>query len=147
MEAARADRCEAAYLRYLTELVEIMKLTAAERGPRLEASQRPVMVLPLEPLMKQSEEKKFCRWLLNGQAHLQCARVGLALERYRQAHGRWPKTLQDLVPTYLGEFATDPFDGSPLHYVIMEDGVTVSAPGSPVSFRLWDVKKRSGGRQ
>jgi hypothetical protein len=149
MEAARADRCEAAYLRYLTELVEIMKLPAAERGPRLETFQRPIMALPqiLQSLMGQLHEKKACLRLLKGQARFQCALAGLAVERYRIANGRWPGRLEDLVPAYLDQSPTDPLDGAPLSYAPTGDGVAITAGKSGVTFRLWDVKKRAAAGQ
>jgi lysophospholipase L1-like esterase len=147
IDAARASTCEAAYLRYLTELVEMVQLPPAERAQRLEGLQRPKMALPqpLQAMMVGFDEKKGCRWLLKGQAQLQCALAALAIERYRRDHGRWPERLQDLLPAYLSTVPTDPFDGSPLRLVPTEDGVVISGLDSRVSFRLWDAKKRHRG--
>jgi hypothetical protein len=95
------------------------------------------------------------------QAVLRCAVVGLALERRRLDAGRWPDDLKGLVPGYLGAVPLDPFDGRPLRYKRLPDGVLVysigpdgpdhggslnrkdiGAKGSDVGFRLWDVASR-----
>jgi ABC-type Na+ efflux pump permease subunit len=44
------------------------------------------------------------------------ARTACALERYRQAHGRWPDTLEALVPDYLPRLPADVMRGRPLSY-------------------------------
>ena len=49
-------------------------------------------------------------------AHLRLARVALALERYRHANKELPAELTALVPEYLPEIPTNPFDGSPINY-------------------------------
>lgn len=40
----------------------------------------------------------------------------IAVERYRLKNGALPKSLQDLVPTYMTSLPTDPFSGSGYHY-------------------------------
>jgi hypothetical protein len=44
------------------------------------------------------------------------ARTALAVERYRLAVGRLPARLEELVPQYLAQVPTDPFDGQPMRY-------------------------------
>ncbi|MCD6416745.1 MAG: hypothetical protein J7M08_08640 [Planctomycetes bacterium] len=39
-----------------------------------------------------------------------------ALRCYRDAHGRLPQRIEELVPQYLDEVPRDPFDGKPLRY-------------------------------
>lgn len=56
-------------------------------------------------------------------------RVALAAERYRLAHGDWPRELSELVPAYLEKLPADPFDGEPLRYVRHDDGITVYSVG------------------
>jgi hypothetical protein len=49
---------------------------------------------------------------------LRCARMAVAIERYRLAHeGKLP-SLSELVPHYLGDLPRDPANGEPLHYEI-----------------------------
>jgi ABC-type transport system involved in multi-copper enzyme maturation permease subunit len=164
----------AALLRFLTRFVEIAKLPAEER---------------VAPLHEWAEEHKelpsLARCLTGGttwkpslmrmadvHAHhdalIRCAVVTTAVERYRRAHGRWPDTLQSLLPQFLARVPKDPYDGQPLRYRIVSDGVvlysigpdgqddggtnltqtrvvlrgTSSSEGSDVGFRLWNVEQR-----
>lgn len=43
--------------------------------------------------------------------------AGIALERYRRAHGTYPATLAELVPAYLTAIPLDPWDGKPIKYL------------------------------
>ena len=94
------------------------------------------------------------------QAQLRCAIVGLAMERYRLAHGRWPKKLAELIPEQLPLLPSNPFDGSPLSLERLPDGFLINAvrPANKdgysdsrgfftsgkgkAAFRLWDVSAR-----
>ena len=53
---------------------------------------------------------------LRARAHLELATTALALERYRLAEGKLPERLEELVPHYLQEVPSDPFDGNPIRY-------------------------------
>jgi hypothetical protein len=94
-------------------------------------------------------------------AHVRCLAAALAAERYRREHGAWPESLDKLVPAQLTEVPLDPYDGQPLRYRRLADGVTIYAvggdgvdngglfdrenavrPGTDVGVRLWDVKHR-----
>ncbi len=55
--------------------------------------------------------------------------VACALERHHLAHGRYPKTLQDLAPTALKSLPEDWMSGHPFLYRPTEDG----------RFELWSV--------
>ncbi len=58
-------------------------------------------------------------------AGVDCARVALAIERYRLAKGSLPKELADLTPRYIDKVPIDPFDGKPLRYKLTEPGYIV----------------------
>jgi hypothetical protein len=96
-------------------------------------------------------------------AYLRCLTTLLALERYRQAKGTWPARLDELMPKLLKAMPLDPFDGKPLRYKKLADGVIVysvgtdgiddggkinppTKPGPPprrdLGLRLWNVKHR-----
>ena len=95
-------------------------------------------------------------------ALLRTAVVGVAVERFRLAHGRWPASLAELPKDILPAIPLDPFDGQPLRYVKRADGVTVysigldetddggkirvgkttSDPGQDIGFRLYDPAHR-----
>jgi hypothetical protein len=95
------------------------------------------------------------------QAQVRCLAAALAAERYRRKHADWPKTLDSLTPDLLAAVPLDPFDGKPLRYRRLADGVAVYSvgpdgvddngtfdrtapirPGTDLGFRLWDVKHR-----
>jgi len=94
-------------------------------------------------------------------ASLRCAAAGLAVERYRQKHSRWPDRLAELVPEFLAAVPTDPFDGAPLRLARRDEGVMVYSIGrdkrddggsfdalrnpkqsADVGFRLWHPDRR-----
>ena len=54
--------------------------------------------------------------------------TAIALRLYRKERGRYPETLQELVPKYLPSVPIDPFDGKPLRY--RREGA---------GFRLWSI--------
>lgn len=83
----------------------------------------------------------------------------VACERYRIRHGRWPESLQALVPEFLDKVPTDPYDGQPLRYRRLPDGAIVYSVGpnrkdeggtrtdakrnhDDIGRRLWDPNKR-----
>jgi hypothetical protein len=87
--------------------------------------------------------------------------IALALERFRLAEKRWPAELTELVPAYLPAVSRDPFDGQPMRYRKLADGVIVysigpdgqdnggamnrarpTAEGTDLGFRLWDAAAR-----
>jgi hypothetical protein len=102
------------------------------------------------------------------EARLRCAAAAVDAERYRLRHGRWPETLEALVPDFLREVGLDPFDGRPLKcrrladgfviYAVGPDGIDdggnvknsaippdkVVSPtgGTDIGFRLWDPAYR-----
>jgi hypothetical protein len=58
-------------------------------------------------------------------ARIRCARVALAVERFRGSHGYLPEKLADLGSETLGVVTLDPFDGAPLKYKIIPKGFVV----------------------
>src|SRR5205085_10074692 len=100
--------------------------------------------------------------LQHGHARLLCAVAALAVERHRLARGAWPASLDALVPDFLPGVPDDPFDGRPLRYRRLADGVVVYSvgpdgaddggnlaeplprppDGKDVGVRLWDEAHR-----
>ena len=63
-------------------------------------------------------------------ALIRCARVVVAVERYRLAHGQsLPSRIEDLVPSELDVVPIDPFSGMPLRFVAEERGYVVYSLG------------------
>ena len=152
----------AAMLRYMNRYVELAKLPPEQQHPgfrQLEATTKdqPVLVRLLVPALgKVSEAAR------RSQAQLRCAIVAAAAERYRLAKGQWPGTLDVLKEAgYVREAPTDPYDGQPLRWLRLDDGLEVysvgpdgednggkmdrqnpTTPGTDLGFRLWDVARR-----
>jgi hypothetical protein len=94
-------------------------------------------------------------------ANVRCMLTLLAVERYRRQQGAWPKTLAELTPKLLKAVPLDPYDGKPLRYMEVPDGVIVysigpdraddggrinrahpAATGTDIGYQLWDVPWR-----
>jgi hypothetical protein len=54
----------------------------------------------------------------------------LAVERFRLATGQFPRHLQQLAPAFLPQIPTDPFDGAPLRYRLLDNGYVVYSIGA-----------------
>lgn len=78
---------------------------------------------------RNATERKVVEGQFRSDMQLEVARAALALERYRQATGNWPATLQDLVPAYLDEVPTDVFANGPLQYRRLPQGAVVHSVG------------------
>ena len=80
---------------------------------------------------------------LRDHTRLSCVLTGLAAERFRLAHKRWPKDLQELCPAYLKEVPTDPFDGKPLKLVQRGHGIIIYSVDKDGKDDGGDVHKKS----
>jgi hypothetical protein len=91
-----------------------------------------------------------------------CLIALLAVERYRLKEKRWPDSLEALKPALLKDIPLDPFDGKPIRYRKVADGVVVYTVGhdgaddggnldrnrpltrgTDLGYRLWDVASRN----
>ena len=100
-------------------------------------------------------------WLGINDAQLRTAVAALAAERFRIDHGRWPESLDQLVPRYIKAVPRDPFKEGPLKLVKLPDGVFIYSvgfdgkddggkinpklrirDGADTGFRLWNVDQR-----
>ena len=71
-------------------------------------------------------------------ARLRCARVALAVERYRLKHGgALPSSLKELVPEFLPQVVENPMTGEALSYEIISGGYRLVAEG------VKDAEKKS----
>jgi hypothetical protein len=80
---------------------------------------------------------------LQDHARLSCILTALAAERFRLAHKRWPRDLQELVPTYLSEVPIDPFDGKLLKFAQRDDGIVIYSVGQDGKDDGGDIHKQS----
>ena len=164
----------AAILEYCNQAVEIAKLPVEEQFSRLTAfNSEKVGELPLHPAsptprsslrngVARSVTMVVMEFDLMAQMRLRCALAAVAAERFRLAHGRWPKSLDELVPQWLDQVPTDVFNGQPIRMNRLGDGIVIYSVGKngvdegghqvpsqrmimdwpDVGFRLWDVKHR-----
>jgi hypothetical protein len=128
---------------------------ALEREIRQLAAHSHLLRLTLPAMTKFNESNR--RKL----AQMRCLMTMLAVERYRSAKGDWPAKLEELTPKLLKKVPLDPFDGKPLRYLRVADGVIVysvgpdeidngglidrtssSTAGIDLGYQLWDVKYR-----
>lgn len=66
----------------------------------------------------------------NAEAHRRLSLTALAIERFRLRNGNQaPQSLAELVPTFLPEIPTDPFDGDPLRYQRNPEGYRLHSIG------------------
>jgi hypothetical protein len=63
---------------------------------------------------------------LRGRARLLTAGLALACERFRQQNGRWPKSLDEMPKSILAAVPVSPFDGRPIRYQVLPDGIAIS---------------------
>jgi len=156
------------HLRHRNELVAAARLPLEQQVDRFKAlaskvdrnDQRRGQLEELVPLFPPNLAEE-CIIFLRGQALLASAETGLACERFRVTHERWPTSLADLVEAKLVvAVPMDPFDGQPLRMIRRVDGITVYSvgmdkennsgrvdagflePGTDIGFRLWDPEHR-----
>jgi hypothetical protein len=68
---------------------------------------------------------------------LDATRAAIAIERHRLAHGSYPVSLSELVPTYLPAVPVDQYDGKPLRYKLID--------GKPLLYSVGCDGKDDGG--
>jgi hypothetical protein len=154
-------RSHAWLLRWLTQVMEAAQLPFEEQDRRLKELEAAGRTAPFLARLLVPAVFKVAEACQRTQAALRCAVGALAAERFRKAHGRWPDSLAQLTPEFLQKPLLDPYDGKPLRYRRVGDGVVIYSvgpdgrddggkldrnnpvtPGTDIGFRLWDVNKR-----
>jgi hypothetical protein len=155
----------AAALRILSEYVAAAKLPYHEQAAamaRITLPPRPpddFRYIGTNLLLPASE--KVADAGLRGRAVLLAASCAVACERFRQTAGRWPESLAEIPKTILPSIPLDPYDGQPMRFERLDDGVTVYSVGPPrnpnasqkptemgpfteqgIGWKLWDSDKR-----
>jgi ABC-type transport system involved in multi-copper enzyme maturation permease subunit len=150
----------AAYLKGQTQLVEIAKLPVEQQDARFKQMPAPARTDILAHLMFPAINRVVAAFQKE-QGRLRCALAAVAVERYQRQHDRWPESLATLVPTHLSQVPLDPFDGQPIRYRRLTDGVVIycvgpdlqddggkldrqnpGATGTDLGLRLWDIDQR-----
>jgi len=73
------------------------------------------------------------------QSSVDLARVAIALERYRLAHGDYPESLDALAPQFIEKVPHDVIGGGPLHYRRTSDPSSQSSDAASGQFVLYSV--------
>lgn len=153
-----------ALLTEMTCFVSIAQSPVPEQAPAERALDARLRALKeMDPLVVELIPSFHKVFLASRRKHvyLRCTIAALAVERYRQKHKQWPDSLNKLCPQFLSAVPLDPFDGEPLRYRRVADGVVLysvssdtvdnngnldrehpNQPGVDIGVRLWDVDKR-----
>jgi hypothetical protein len=145
-------------------------MTVAARAARLPLHEQPAAFAAL-PAPPNDPDQILARLLLpavdkvaeahwRSVAEARCAVVGIACERFRQQHKRWPESLAELTPAFISAVPIDPYNAEPLRYAKLNAGVVVYSVGKDLRgdggtldapdpqpnpyarFRLWNPDQR-----
>lgn len=148
----------------MTRRVEAAKLPPHEQAAEQAAFNAEVAALPRTAVLTRlllPAVDKIAQSFRRKHGQLRSLSACVAAERFRRANSRWPETLDQLVPSYLAAVPLDPYDGQPLRYKRLADGVIAyavgpdliddggkfdranpTAPGTDLGYRLWDMAQR-----
>jgi hypothetical protein len=101
-----------------TKTISPAKVRAADHEIHQEIRHRTPENILETLFMPNSGAEKFAR----AQSFADLARVAIALERYRLAHGEFPESLDALAPQFMGKIPHDVIGGGPLKYRRTSDG-------------------------
>lgn len=174
----RLRHCQDAALREITRLVEILAQPAADQVDALQGYVDEMQAREAD-LSRRADWRMLSVMFMptlatGGIGHhqhchqLEAAILALAAERFRLERGRWPESLEDLVPAYAAGVPKDRFGPGNLRLARREDGIVIysvgqdqkddggaierqdegqddvedSPGGRDLGFRLWDPDKR-----
>jgi hypothetical protein len=134
-DKALVDGNLAKYLERANRVVELAKLPELQQFASFKKLEQETQLLEivsgskhrystLGRLMAGAEEK-LAFATLRAHALLDCAALGLAAERFRSTHGRWPNALDELVPRFVAAIPDDPFSGNKLLYRKRPNGIVI----------------------
>lgn len=118
--------------------LEVMNslLLASQAGDRMLAQLEATKTLAAQRPAKMKISSKLLsvafraiEFYARAEAITRCTIAGLACERFRMAHARWPTSLGELVPAYLDNVPTDPFNGQPIAYDDQGDVLVIYSVG------------------
>jgi hypothetical protein len=127
--AASATNAHAALLRHFARAIEIAKLPPEEQDGELTRLEGTVKDMPFAARVFTPALLRVATTCRRTQAQLRCTSTALAAERFRLARGHWPTSLEGLVPDFLATVPTDPFDGKPLRFRRLADGLSIDSVG------------------
>jgi hypothetical protein len=135
---------QAKTLEILTAYLEATKLPAHEQKAALEQIKMPpqppedIRYVITNLLMPACVKVAEASW--RNRADLLTGSVAIACERYRIANGRWPDSLSNIPRDILPDIPIDPYNGKPIQYQKLVDGVAIFSVGNEQ-----DAEKRKSG--
>jgi hypothetical protein len=150
----------AVFNRWMTRFVELARLPVHEQpGAYASLPLLPDESTPLAHFLMPAVNK-VARNFWRSAAVSETVVVALACERFRLRNGTWPESLDRIPKDILAAVPLDPYDGKPLRYRRLSDGVVVYSigqdrtddggkvnqagedPGTDQGIRLWNPKDR-----
>jgi hypothetical protein len=152
----------AALVRHLNWIIEILKESPEALQPLAsEWVARRQQFVPSVRSAADAYAGLVSEWC-DSEALMRSAGTALAAEQFRRGHGRWPASLDELVPQLLAAVPRDPFDLQPIRMARHAEGIVIYSvgpngtddggdlrPEKPTSdtprdigIRLWDIEKR-----
>jgi hypothetical protein len=121
------------FLRLMSDLVEAAKGPPHERiaaSERVEAEVKANWDVryPWHRLMLPATSKVM-EASVRHRAELLSVAALIACERFRLKHGRWPESLAELPKDLLPAIPVDPYNGEPMKFARLDDGITVYSVG------------------
>ena len=151
---------EAAVLEFQNREVEVAKLAPEEQARHWPALAAAEQQLPWIAQAFTQGSVRIAEVFMAQLAQVRCLIAMLSAERYRQARGRWPAEMTEMIPEFLPTPLLDPFTGKSLIMRRTADGLKIysvsldgednggnlapnyRAHGSDIGVRLWDPDKR-----
>jgi ABC-type transport system involved in multi-copper enzyme maturation permease subunit len=158
--ANTATTTRASLLRFHNRVAEVSRLPIAEQDAALHRLEATVGDMPLAARPFVPSFVRAAATFRRSRARLRCAAAALAAERYRMAHGAWPRALEALGPEYLAQRPSDPSSGKTLRFRRVGAGIVIDSrtePGQDAGatpsaqptgtrgdqeFRLWNLPQR-----
>ena len=119
---------EAAGIRLYNDLIIAVGAPGAKTIANVKDVQLRASALPRYYIHTRALTPSFSRstelWVI-AVAQNRALQATIGCERYRLATGQWPETLTALVPDYLAAVPLDPFDGKPMRYAHIDEGIKI----------------------
>jgi len=119
---------EAAGITLYNKMISAIEDPDIDSIKRMKKAESSITTLPAYQIITRTFVPSISRsaelWVIDV-AQNRALQAAIACERYRMAAGQWPKALDALVPDYLAAVPVDPFDGKPLRYAHIDEGIKI----------------------
>ncbi len=133
-------------LKFENRRLTVLEKPYAEQQKFLKESHREFESAP--PLAKLHDLSKFVPidHFFHQMARQRAVVTAIAAERYRVRHGKFPETLDTLIPNYLPKLYLDPYTDQPFAYRKTADGVVIHSKGPEGNYQgdFFDTVRKEG---